>query len=66
MPTDLSNFYQWSSDLTDWHEGDRVDGPVGGSTVTISSESSGATTTVTATTSESIGRFFLRAGVSQN
>jgi len=62
-PADVSGFYEWSPNLTDWYAGDGVDGPPSGPTVTFSAESIGTTTTVTATASEPLDRIFLRAGV---
>lgn len=65
-PTDISGHYEWSPNLTDWYLTDGVDGPVGGITVTTGDQTVGATTTVEATTSESITRLFLRVAVTQN
>jgi arylsulfatase A-like enzyme/methionine-rich copper-binding protein CopC len=65
-PTDLTGFYQWSPNLGDWYAGDGVDGPPGGATMTVSAESAGDTTTVTAEASEALGQVFLRVGVMQN
>jgi hypothetical protein len=62
-PDDLGIFYQWSPNLVDWYAGNGVDGPPGGPTVTISAETIGATTTVTAAAGELPGRLFVRAGV---
>jgi len=65
-PTDLTGFYQWAPNLSDWYAGDGVDGPDGGPAVTISADNADPTTTVTATASESMGRLFLRVRVTQN
>jgi hypothetical protein len=66
-PTDLTGFYQWSLNLVDWYAGNGIDGPGGGGpTVTISADTLGTTTTVTATASEALGEVFLQAGVIQN
>ena len=65
-PSGLTGFYEWSPNLLDWYAGDGSDGPFEGPTVTISPNSVGATTTVTATTSEALGRIFVRAGVTGN
>ena len=62
-PSDLTGYYQWSPNLVDWYAGDGADGPGGGSTVTISPNTVGTTTTVTATPSGTMVRIFLRAGV---
>ena len=63
-PTDVSGFYEWSPNLTDWYASGT--GPVGGPTVIMNPVTVGSTTTVTATASEAIEHFFLRIGVSQN
>jgi hypothetical protein len=63
-PTDLTGYYQWSPNLSDWYVSGS--GPNGGPTVTFVPITVGAVTTVTATASETIGRIFLRAGVNQN
>jgi hypothetical protein len=65
-PADLTGFYQWSPNLTDWYFGDGVAGPPGGPTMTISPATSGATTTVTATASAPLDLLFLRTGVVRN
>ena len=65
-PGDVTGFYEWSLNLADWYAGDGVDGPPGGPTVTMSPNPIGATTTVTATASEALGKLFLRAGVVQD
>ena len=62
-PSDLTSFYEWSTDLLNWYEGDNVDGPVGGPTVTITTNSIGTMTTVSATVSESQLKLFFRVGV---
>ncbi|BCX47984.1 repeat regulator of chromosome condensation domain-containing protein [Haloferula helveola] len=64
-PADVTGFYEWSPNLTDWFPGDGVAGPPGGPTLTFSVATIGDTSTVTATTSEPVGRIFLRAGVRQ-
>jgi hypothetical protein len=61
-PGDLTGTYEWS---LDWYAGDGSEGPIGGPTVTISPNTVGATTTVTATASETLERIFLRMGVTQ-
>ena len=65
-PSNLSGYYEWSPNLTDWFAGNGVDGPGGGPTVTISPSTVGTTTTVTVTANEPSGRLFLRAGVTKN
>jgi uncharacterized sulfatase len=62
-PSDLTTYYEWSPDLLDWYAGNGSEGPIGGPTVTISPNTVGTTTTVTATASETLKRIFLRAGV---
>jgi alpha-tubulin suppressor-like RCC1 family protein len=62
-PADVSGFYQWSPNLTDWYAGDGVAGPPGGPALEIVPQTLGTTTTVTATASEAMERLFLRAGV---
>jgi arylsulfatase A-like enzyme len=64
-PSDLAGYYEWSPNLLDWYAGDGSEGPIGGPTVTISPNTVSATTTVTATASETLKRIFLRAGVTQ-
>jgi hypothetical protein len=65
-PADVAGFYQWSPDLIGWYAGDGVDGPPGGPTVTITSETIVGTTTVTAVASEAAAMMFMRAGVTLN
>jgi uncharacterized repeat protein (TIGR02543 family) len=65
-PADLSGFYQWSPNLVDWYAGDGIAGPVGGPTLIFTSETIGATITVTAVSSLPPGTVFLRAGVLRN
>ena len=66
VPDDLTGYYQWSPNLSDWYLSGN--GPSGGPVITFTTSTSGSTTTVTATASASEGteRIFLRAGVSQN
>jgi len=64
QPDDLTGYYEWSPNLTDWYT--TGTGPGGGATVTFAASTSGSTTTVTATASEAMERIFLRAGVTQN
>lgn len=64
VPDDLTGYYEWSPNLTDWYASGT--GPGGGVTVTFSTSTSGATTTVTATAAGAPERIFLRAGVLQN
>jgi len=66
VPDDLTGYYEWSPNLTDWYDGDGIDGPGEGTTVTIVPSTSGASTTVTATVTGAYERIFLRAGVNQN
>jgi hypothetical protein len=66
VPDDLTGYYEWSPNLTDWYAGDGADGPPSGTTVTIVPNATGTTTTVTATISGAADRIFLRARVSQN
>ncbi|MEJ6700343.1 MAG: M60 family peptidase N-terminal accessory domain-containing protein [Akkermansiaceae bacterium] len=63
-PTDLTGYYEWSPNLSDWYASGS--GPTGGMTVTFVPNTSGSIATVTATASEAFGRIFLRAGVNQN
>jgi alpha-tubulin suppressor-like RCC1 family protein len=65
-PGDVSGFYEWSLDLIEWFAGDGMDGPPAGPTVTITAGINGASTIVTATTSEIRGLLFLRLGVRQD
>jgi hypothetical protein len=66
LPDDLTGYYEWSPNLLDWYAGDGVEGPGGGLTVTIDSNSIDGTTTVTATVTGAADRIFLRAGVLQD
>ena len=63
-PSDLSGFYEWSPNLTDWYADGS--GPGGGPTVSFVPTTTGTTTTVTANASEALERLFLRIGVIQN
>lgn len=63
---DISGFYQWSPNLTDWYAGDGVAGPLGGPRVVISRIPHGPITTVTAVVSEPTERIFLRICVQRN
>ena len=63
-PDDLTSYYEWSPNLSDWYPSGN--GPSGGPVITFTASTSGSTTTVTATASEDIDRTFIRAGVSQN
>ncbi|MFK7909392.1 MAG: Ig-like domain-containing protein, partial [Akkermansiaceae bacterium] len=49
VPDDLTGYYEWSPNLTDWYDGDGVDGPLGGVKVAMVATTTGKTTTVTAT-----------------
>lgn len=64
VPDDLTGYYEWSPNLTDWYASGS--GPGGGATVAFSASISGGTTTVTATVTGAYERIFLRAGVNQN
>jgi hypothetical protein len=61
-PSDVSGFYEWSLNLTDWYPS----GPGGGITVTLVPDTVGTTTTVTASASEAVPSLFLRVGATQN
>ena len=65
-PGDLTGVYQWSSNLLEWYDGDGADGPSGGPTVLINPNPGGATTNVSATSSEPMKGLFLRLRVMQN
>jgi hypothetical protein len=65
-PSDLSIFYQWSTNLIDWYDCDGADGPVSGETVSVASATVDSVTTVTATASASKNRLFFRPGVRRN
>jgi hypothetical protein len=60
-PGDLGGTYRWSTNLIDWYAGDGEDGPQDGPFLTIDAETSGTTTTVTATSSTPMGIVFVRA-----
>ena len=64
VPDDLTGYYEWSPNLTDWYASGA--GPGGGVTVTFSASIRGGTTTVTATVAGLAERIFLRAGVVRN
>jgi hypothetical protein len=57
-PADLSAIYQWSENLTDWH--DSGEGPGGGKVVVFETANEGPHTVVEATASMPITRIFLR------
>ena len=63
-PSDLSGFYEWSTNLKDWYASGN--GPGDGLTVSFVPNTVGTTTTVTATASEALDRLFVRVGVKQN
>lgn len=63
LPDDLRGYYEWSANLVDWYEADGNNSPVGGPTVTTSSNIAEATATVTATASTAMEVLFLRAAV---
>lgn len=65
-PSGVTGYYEWSLDLVDWYATDGREGPSGGLTVSINSNTVGTTTTATATASEQLERLFLRASVTQN
>ena len=62
-PTDVTGFYEWSPNLSDWYASGS--GPGGGPTVSFVPNTVGTTTTVTATASEALDKLFLRVGVRQ-
>lgn len=62
-PPDYDLFYQWSTNLSDWYVANGSDGPEGGPSLNITTNTVGAETTVTAQSSEALGRVFLRAAV---
>lgn len=61
--SDLAGIYQWSPNLRDWFAGDGAEGPPGGPTVTISSDTVEGTTSVTTTASGPQEKLFLRVAV---
>ena len=63
-PSDLTGYYEWSPNLSDWYASGS--GPVDGPSVTFTPNTNGSTTTVTATASEALDHLFIRAGVMQN
>jgi hypothetical protein len=64
-PADLSLFYQWSPNLTDWYPCDGLSGPNNGVTTVsvMGSNIQGTTKTVTLQSNGSLPRLFLRAAV---
>ncbi len=62
-PSDLTSFYEWSTDMLNWYYGDNEDGPIGGPTVSIVPTVIGTTTTVSAIASNSQQKLFFRLGV---
>jgi Bacterial Ig-like domain len=67
-PADLSLFYLWSPNLTDWYHCDGLSGPNNGATAVsvISTNTLGTTKTVTLQSNGTMNRLFLRAAVAQN
>lgn len=65
-PSDLRGSYEWSTDLANWYPADGVNGPADGTTVVISSLTSGNNTVATATASGSTKTLFIRLSVLQN
>ena len=65
-PADLTGSYEWSTDMVTWYVGNGIAGPPGGAKVNIVASSAQNTTTVTASSSESLLRLFLRAKATQN
>ena len=63
-PSDLSGYYEWSTNLKDWYASGN--GPGDGLTVSFVPNTVGTTTTVTATASEALDCLFVRVGVKQN
>lgn len=61
-PADLSLFYQWSTNLVDWHDCN----PSGGEPVSVTTETADGTATVSVTGSGDMDRLFLRSMVQQN
>ncbi len=66
LPEDLTIAYEWSPDLTSWYAGNGTAGPPEGASVTITSQTTDNTTTVTAVSDASQEKIFLRAVVRQN
>ncbi len=65
LPADLSISYRWSTNLTDWYDSAAPNGPGGVPAVTITADTVGGTTTVTATATGVLDQVFLRAEVSR-
>lgn len=61
---DLEASYEWSSDLSEWFAADGVDGPADGLKVTCTATPAGASAAVATSTSQPVGRLFLRLAVS--
>jgi hypothetical protein len=61
-PAGASFFYQWSINLLDWYDCNGVDGPPGGATVRVITETVDMTTTVAAGASEPMNSLFLCTG----
>ncbi|MES2658915.1 MAG: hypothetical protein V4689_09865 [Verrucomicrobiota bacterium] len=58
---DVTGSYEWSSDLGTWYAGDGVDGPGGGTTVSIpTAPPVSGISTITATSSVPLSRLFIR------
>jgi Pectate lyase superfamily protein len=66
-PADLSLFYQWSPNLTDWYDCDGISGPNNGAIAigVIATNTLGTTKTVTLQSNGPMDRLFLRAEVEQ-
>ena len=64
LPNNISSSYEWSLNLDDWYAGNGIDGPVGGPTISLVPDTTGTTTTVTATPSETVDHIFFRVRAS--
>jgi len=62
-PRNLSNSYEWSTNLVDWYAGDGLDGPGNGQTVTMTPNTVDTTTTVTTISNGEVKHLFLRMTV---
>jgi hypothetical protein len=66
VPSNITGYYQWSLNLSDWYAGDGVDGPGSGEKVSVNANTVGSTSTATATANEELTELFLRTGATQD
>ncbi|MES2981797.1 MAG: glycosyl hydrolase family 28-related protein [Verrucomicrobiota bacterium] len=62
-PSNITGYYQWSPNLTDWYHGNGAEGPAGGTTVRFDAETINQNAHVTVSPSRPMNRMFFRVGV---